>query len=125
VNRVKKKIKFMHQVKCFYKNNNNMWLPQAIISLMLLWALNPENPYEYFILLRWVCCAVFSYLSFGAYTKEKEVWVWVLGVTAVIYNPIVPIHLPREIWSIVNVVTIIIATASIFVLKPNRTVKDS
>ena len=102
-----------------------MWIPQVIISLMLLWALNPENPYGYYILLRWVCCAVFAYLAFQAFAKEKKGWVWVLGVTAAIYNPVIRIHLTREIWSIVNVVTIIIATASIFALKPKHTVEDS
>ena len=91
---------------------------------MLLWALNPENPYGYYIMLRWVCCAVFAYLSFEAFAKEKKEWVWVLGVTAAIYNPVVPIHLTREIWSIVNVVTIIITVASIFVLKSNQAVKE-
>ena len=55
---------------------------------------------------------------------EKKGWVWVLGVIAVIYNPFVHIHLTREIWSIVNIVTILIAAASIFVLKPDRAVKE-
>jgi len=108
-------------LKFFHKNN--MWIPQAIISLMLLLALNPENPYEYYILLRWVCCPVFAYLAFQAFAKDKEKWVWVLGVTAAIYNPVVPIHLTREIWAILNVLTIIIATASIFVLKSNQATK--
>lgn len=100
-------------------------MPQVIISLMLLWALSPENPYGYYILLRWACCAVFTYLAFQAFAKEKKRWVWVLGVTAAIYNPVFFIHLTREIWSIVNVVTIIIAIASIPIFKSNQIVKDS
>jgi hypothetical protein len=36
---------------------------------------------------------------------------------AVIYNPIIRIHLTREIWSAVNIATVAIATLSIFVLK--------
>jgi uncharacterized membrane protein YhaH (DUF805 family) len=84
---------------------------------MLLWALNPENPYSYYILLRWVCCAAFTYLALKAHAQGKEGWVWVLGVAAVIYNPIVRIHLTREIWSVVNIATVIIATLSVFALK--------
>ena len=94
-----------------------IWIPQVIVSPMLLWALNPENPYGYYILLRWVCCAAFAYLAIQALAQEKGGWVWILGVTAVVYNPIIRIHLTRDIWSVINVATIAIAIASIFVLR--------
>ena len=91
------------------------WVPQLIACLMLLWALNPENPYGYYTLLRWVCCGVFAYLAVQAFQQRREGWVWVLGITAALYNPVSPVHLTREIWSVVNVVTIGVAAASIFV----------
>ena len=94
-----------------------VWLPQVVASLMLLWALNPRNPYGYYILLRWVCCGVFAYVAFQAFSREQRGWVWILGITAVIYNPILPVHLTREIWSLVNIVTIGITVTSIFGLK--------
>ncbi len=94
-----------------------IWIPQAIASLMLLWALNPANPYGYYILLRWVCCGAFAYLAFQAFAQEKQGWVWILGVTAAVYNPVLRVHLTREIWSVLNVITIGIAIASVFVLK--------
>ena len=89
---------------------------------MLLWALNPENPYGYYILLRWVCCAAFAFLAIHALAQEKQGWVWVLGVTAVVYNPLIRIHLNRELWSVINVITIVIAWCSAFILKaePDR-----
>jgi len=93
------------------------WIPQVIAVLMLLWALNPDNPYGYYILLRWVCCGIFAYLAFQALENEKQGWVWVLGITALVYNPIFRVHLNRELWSIINVVTIAIAVVSIFALK--------
>lgn len=94
-----------------------IWIPQSISAVMLLWALNPENPYGYYILLRWVCCAAFAYVALKALAQGKEGWVWVLGVTAVVYNPILRIHLTREIWSVINVVTILVGASSIVVLK--------
>lgn len=84
---------------------------------MLLWALNPANPYGYYILLRWVCCAAFAYLAIQALAQKKHDWVWVLGVIAAIYNPLIRVHLTREIWSVANVATIVVVVASIFVLK--------
>src|SRR5262249_55543948 len=89
--------------------------------VMLVWALKPGNRYGYYVLLRWVCCAVFAYLAFLAVAQKKQRWFCVLGITAVVYNPIIRVHLTREIWSVINVITIGIAVASIFALK----LKDS
>ena len=91
-----------------------VWILQAIVSLMLLWALVPSNPYEYYIVLRLVCCVAFVYLAVQAFRQHKKTWVWVLGITAAVYNPIFRVHLTRGIWSVVNVVTMVIALASIF-----------
>ena len=97
-----------------------MWMPQSIVSLMLLWALNPSNPYGYYILLRWVCCGCFAYMACVAYKQKKQNWIWILGITATIYNPIIRVHLTREIWSVVNVITIGIALFSISILKSQK-----
>ena len=94
-----------------------IWIPQAIITPFLLWALWPGNPYGYYILLRWVCCAGFTFLTTQSLAREKQGWAWVLGVTAVIYNPLIMIHLNREIWSVINLITIGIAWGFAFVFK--------
>lgn len=94
-----------------------IWIPQVIASGMLLWALNPGNPYGYYILLRWVSCGVFAYLALQAFAREKQGWTWALGITALVYNPILRVHLTKEIWRVVNVITIAIAVASIFTVK--------
>jgi hypothetical protein len=97
-----------------------IWIPQVIASLMLVWALYPDNPYGYYIILRWVCFAIFAYLAFQALSLKKNGWIWILGVTAAIYIPIIRVHLNREIWSLINIATIIIAIASTFILNPNK-----
>ena len=97
-----------------------IWIPQAIVIPLLLLALNPDNPYGYYIFLRWVCCAAFVYLAFHALALEKSGWVWILGVTAVIYNPIFRVAGTREMWFFINLATIGLAVASIFSLKHNE-----
>lgn len=87
---------------------------------MLLWALIPANPYAYYILLRWLCCAIFAYLTVEAILGGRYGWVWILGATAIIYNPFTRVHLTREIWSIVNVATIAVAIVSIFALEHRK-----
>jgi hypothetical protein len=99
------------------KKMKGIWLPQIIVILMLLWAYNQDNPYGYYILLRWVCCVVFIYLSIKALNVEKGKWVWLFAITAFLYNPIINIHLKRENWTIVNSITILIAMASISIFK--------
>ena len=86
---------------------------------MLLWALNPHNPYGYDILLRWVCGGVFAYSFFQvlALGDEKQGWAWVFGITALIYNPIFRVHLNRELWQILNIAAVVILVASIFMFK--------
>jgi len=94
-----------------------IWIPQIIVCAMLLWALNPANPYGYYTLLRWVCCGVFGFLAFQAFALKMQGLTWVLGIAALVYNPIFPVHLTRAIWSAANIATIIIAVASIICLK--------
>ena len=74
-----------------------IWVPQLVVIGMLVWALNPTNPYGYYILLRWVCFGVFGYLALQAFDQRRQGWVWILGITAGLYNPIVPVHMTREI----------------------------
>lgn len=83
---------------------------------MLLWAFNPANPYGYYTLLRLACFGVFAYLALQTFAEKKRGWTWVLAITAAIYNPVFRVHLTRDIWSVVNVVTILIALASIAIV---------
>lgn len=96
------------------------WIPQFIASLLLLWAFNPVNPYGYYVFLRLVCCVVFAYLAFQAFSKQKHGWGWAFVVTALLYNPIIRVNLSREIWSVINVLTIGFAVASVFMSNTNE-----
>ena len=94
---------------------------QVIGTLALLWALVPSNPYGYYILLRWVLCGIFIYLALQAHEQQKAGWVWVLGITAAVYNPILPLHATRGFWVMVNIATIILLGISAFVLRRRKT----
>ena len=82
-------------------------IPGYIAIGLLILALNPFNPYGYYILLRWVCCAIFIYFAFIAFENNKVAWVWILGIMAFIYNPIIRFHLNRPLWAIINIVSIV------------------
>jgi hypothetical protein len=88
------------------------FIPQIVASILLAVALYPENPYAYYVLLRWILCPLFIFLAIRAHVLKKEPWVWILGVCALLYNPLFRVHLNREIWSVVNVITIFVCTLS-------------
>jgi hypothetical protein len=96
------------------RSNERMWLPRLLIAVMLLWALNPSNPYAYYTLLRWVSFGVFGYLCVKAVGCDAVGWAWIFGITAGLYNPIFRVHLNRELWSLVNVATAALAIASAY-----------
>jgi hypothetical protein len=82
--------------------------PLAWVALTaVLLALAPW-PYAYYQLLRWFLCGLMAYGVYISIDKPKP-WVpWVLGGFAVLYNPVIPIHLGREIWSVVNLITAVV-----------------
>jgi hypothetical protein len=76
-------------------------------------------PYGYYQLLRVVVFAVCAYHTYIYYsrvsTKGEEIpsWVWALGGIAILFNPFVPVHLPREIWMVFNIITGLVLIKSV------------
>jgi len=79
---------------------------QIVVILMLVWAIWPGNPYQYYTLLRWMCFAVFGYAAIVAYNRGMNGWAWVLAIIALLYNPFAPVRLNRIIWTFLNIATI-------------------
>ncbi len=72
---------------------------------MLLGAMAPL-PYGFYVLLRIVVAVAAGFLAYKDYEARNGVsgWAVVLGTIAVLFNPIIPIHLSREIWLPINAV---------------------
>ena len=73
-----------------------------IAAGMLIVAVAPL-PYGYYMLLRLVVTGVFAWSAYIAYERQYKVLPWVLVVLAVLFNPVIKIHLPREIWAGVDI----------------------
>ena len=81
-------------------------MPLAVVYIaagMLIAAVAPL-PYGYYMLLRLVATGVFVWAVYVAYERQYQVMPWVLVLLAVLFNPIIKIHLPREIWAGIDVV---------------------
>ncbi|MBW8015052.1 MAG: hypothetical protein FVQ82_02625 [Planctomycetes bacterium] len=91
-------------------------IPSLIAAAMLLLAL-ADLPYGYYQLLRLVVCGVSVYIAVTAYSWQKMWGVWLFGFIALLFNPLIPIHLSREIWQPIDVVCAILFIVMMFVLE--------
>jgi len=90
----------------------------SIVSvIMLLLAIPPIWPYGYYTFLRVVICASSAYMAYLGFDRGKEGWGWIFGIIAVLFNPLVPIYLTKEIWVVIDVIVAGVFLVSIFTLK--------
>lgn len=81
-------------------------------AVLLFWAL-AKHPYGYYTVLRWTTCAAAAYSSYLAVQQAKARWAWVLGITALLFNPLVPVHLHRDLWTPIDLVAAVVLLISI------------
>lgn len=86
-----------------------LWLAPAVL---LCGALAPL-PYGYYTFLRLATCGAAVFLAWTEYDRGRSVTPWLIALAgvALLFNPIVPVHLNRHVWMYLN-----IGTASLFVL---------
>ena len=90
-----------------------IWIPQIIILPILLWGLHPEETHKYYVYARWFCCVVFVCLANRCFAGRKNLWS-LFGLTAaVVYCPLLNVHLIEQNWYYVNVVTLVITVVSL------------
>ena len=65
-----------------------------------------------------ITCAVSVVVAVFSYHAERMWAVWLLGFVAVLFNPLVPIHLTREIWVVIDMIVATFFAVSVFLLKP-------
>lgn len=101
------------------KENLTMFLIfRVAAAVLLVYALGEGLSYDYFTFLRYATTGVALWSSFVASKNEKIYWSWVMMGVAILFNPIFPIHLDRQIWKTIDLFTAIIFGISIFTLRP-------
>lgn len=75
----------------------------TIIAIILLVLAIPAGlPYGYYVFLRWIITACSVLLLLIAHKSGQIKWSACLVVIAVLFNPIIPIHLTKDIWIGIN-----------------------
>jgi FtsH-binding integral membrane protein len=100
----------MEKLKNWIINN---WF-KFLAAVLLLWAL-ADNPYGYYQLLRWFMLAIGGYLAYRFYKNKKIIWAIIFGLVALLFNPIIPFYLQKNVWQIIDIIVAILFFASIFV----------
>ena len=82
-----------------------LWLIPVLMLLLAVFKL----PYGYYTLLRVVITFVSVIIAFNEYIRKESInnWVIVFCFFALIYNPLIPFHLGRNIWTPINIITIL------------------
>jgi hypothetical protein len=87
-----------------------------LIAAVMLFAALGRHAYDYFTLLRWIACGVCAYTAFQAMQNKKTGWLFVFITTAIVLNPIAPLHLKRETWAFVDAAAAVLLLLSIAVM---------
>jgi hypothetical protein len=94
--------------------------PIYIISALLFLGAVPL-PYGYYMLLRIAACGFFIWAAVITYEKQSQYLPWVFGLLALLFNPIIKIHLPKELWAAIDIASaIFILVVRQKLLRPER-----
>jgi hypothetical protein len=79
-----------------------------ISGLFLLLAIPSGWPYDFYILLRWVIFTSSIIVALGFYKSKLTAWTFVFSSVAFLFNPIIPIHLAKSSWVLIDFVSAIL-----------------
>jgi hypothetical protein len=90
-------------------------------TVILLGALG-DWPYGYYQLLRWITCGAAVWMAYLAYGWEKNWATVIFAIVAVLFNPLIPIHLSRELWQPIDLITaVLFVIIAISIQRPKNT----
>ena len=96
-----------------FQQNAFLWLLAGCGAVALAGALVAnQEPGGFFVAVRVVVCFASAYAAVRAYQTKREVWTWLLGANAALYNPFVLVHLTRNIWNLVDLAGIALLLAA-------------
>lgn len=75
-----------------------LYVGWALGLVMLGLAVSGKHPHNFYVLLRWIVCAVFAYSAFASHRFKRPLWTGIFTVQAVLFNPIAQFHFGRDTW---------------------------
>jgi hypothetical protein len=81
-------------------------MPHILIMItvfMLFLGAVPLPYYPYYPILRFVVTGVFIWAAYESKSRKRSDLLWCFGIGAILFNPILQIHFPKLIWSIIDI----------------------
>ena len=102
-----------------FLGNATMFILNAIACVALFSAWRSGLPHAFETKLTWICFAAFS---FTALWRMKDGGAILCLPLACLFNPFYPIHFTRSVWSIIDLVSLVLlaAVSLIFLVNPKR-----
>jgi hypothetical protein len=100
-----------------FLGNATMLTLNAIACLALFWAWRSGLPYSFDTKLTWICFAAFSYTALW---RMKDGAALICVPLAFLFNPFYPIQLTRSVWSVIDVVSLLLLVAISFSFLANQ-----
>jgi len=89
-------------------NKNKLYLIMAILLLVALY----EMPNGYYAMLRIIVSVVSGKIIYDNYQSDTKPFItYIFASVLILFNPVIPIYLTREIWAYIDIATAIIFAA--------------
>ena len=62
-----------------------------------------DLPYGYYLFLRWIACGTAIVAAIQSYLRNRIGMIWLMGIVALIFNPIAPFHFDKDTWRILDI----------------------
>lgn len=94
--------------------------PATVLTIALLLLAIFDLPYGYYVFLRWEVSLASAFLAYLMYDFKKTFWTVIFCATAILFNPIVPIYLSKDVWQVLDLVVATIFGFSFFTFKDKQ-----
>jgi len=88
-------------------------VPFVISIIILALAVFIKFPYGFYIFLKFIIFGTMVYSTYCCFNKKNKGLAWASIVVLIIYNPFIPLYLTREIWVVINILTVILCVVLI------------
>ncbi len=93
-----------------------LFIAKVAAGLILIVAAIGGQPYGFYTLLRWIICPLCAYSAFSAAAQKHTGWTWTFGTMAALFNPLIIVHLGRNVWAAVDIAAAVVLLVSIGVI---------
>jgi len=114
-----KEMKKYSVLKLFSKEHKAIATAVVIAELLLVGAIFFEHSTGYYDLLRLVVCGLSIFLSVRLYKDEFPTISVLLGFAAVIFNPLLQVHLPSDDWRAIDCVQFVLLVVASYLIFRN------